>query len=43
MCVINYEYWNLTALTFSNLDQATIGNAYIESINWAKDVLGQIN
>ena len=42
-CVINYEYWDITALSFSNLDQKEIGDIYLQSINWAKDVLGHLN
>ncbi len=41
-CVMSYEHWELSAMTFGNLDQTTIGNAYLQSINWAKDVLGHI-
>lgn len=42
-CVINYEYWDTTALSFSNLDQKEIGDVYLQSINWANDVLGHLN
>lgn len=42
-CVINYEHWNLSKMTFKNLDQKLIGEAYIESINWAKDVLSNLH
>ncbi|NOT12698.1 MAG: HDOD domain-containing protein [Methylococcaceae bacterium] len=42
-CVINYEHWNISELTFRDLDQKLIGEAYVESINWAKDVLSNLN
>ncbi len=42
-CVINYEQWDVSAITFRGLNQKLIGNAYIESINWAKDVLSAIH
>jgi EAL and modified HD-GYP domain-containing signal transduction protein len=42
-CVINYEQWNLAGMTFRNLDQKLIGEAYVQSINWAKDVLGNLH
>lgn len=42
-CVINYEQWDVSEITFRGLDQHLIGCAYIESINWAKDVLNAIH
>jgi EAL and modified HD-GYP domain-containing signal transduction protein len=42
-CVINYEQWNFTGMTFRNLDQKLIGEAYVQSINWVKDVLSNLN
>ncbi|CAA9892057.1 EAL and modified HD-GYP domain-containing signal transduction protein [Candidatus Methylobacter favarea] len=42
-CVINYEHWDLLAMTFKDLDQKKIGEAYVQSINWAKDVLSNLN
>jgi len=42
-CVINYEHWDVSAITFRGLDQKLIGDAYIESINWATDVLSVIH
>jgi c-di-GMP phosphodiesterase len=41
-CVINYNYWNISAVAFQDLDQKIIGEAYIQSINWAKDVLSEV-
>ena len=41
-CVINYEHWNISDMRFANLDPALIGEAYIASINWAKDVLSHM-
>jgi EAL and modified HD-GYP domain-containing signal transduction protein len=41
-CVINYEHWDLSGMTFRNLDQKLIGEAYVQSINWAKDVLSNL-
>lgn len=38
-CVVNYERWNLPGMTFGNLDQEAIGDAYVRSVNWAIDVL----
>jgi len=43
LCVINYEQWNISEMSFSGLDQKIIGEAYIQSINWAKDLLGNIH
>lgn len=42
-CVINYEHWNLADMTFRNLDQKLIGEAYIQSIKWAKQVLSNLH
>ncbi|MGZ8162040.1 MAG: EAL and HDOD domain-containing protein [Methylobacter sp.] len=42
-CVINYEHWDILAMTFKDLDQKSIGEAYIQSINWAKEVLSNLN
>jgi EAL and modified HD-GYP domain-containing signal transduction protein len=42
-CVINYEQWDVSAITFRELNQKQIGEAYIESINWAKDILNAIH
>ncbi len=41
-CVLGYEQWDISAIAFANLDPLLIGNAYIESINWAKDILDNI-
>jgi c-di-GMP phosphodiesterase len=41
-CVINYEQWNLAGMTFKDLDQKLIGEAFVKSINWAKDVLSNL-
>jgi EAL and modified HD-GYP domain-containing signal transduction protein len=38
-CVISYEHWDMSSISFKNIDQSTIGDAYIRSINWAKDVM----
>jgi len=42
-CVISYEHWDISSISFKNIDQSIIGDAYIKSINWAKDVMGNIN
>ena len=42
-CVINYERWKLSSISFQNLNQAEIGEAYLQSINWAKKVLGNVD
>lgn len=42
-CVINYEHWNLSGMAFRNLEQKLIGEAYVQSINWAKDVLSHLH
>ncbi|MBL6987303.1 MAG: HDOD domain-containing protein [Methylobacter sp.] len=41
-CVINYEHWDISSISFKDIDQSIIGDAYIKSINWAKDVMGNI-
>jgi c-di-GMP phosphodiesterase len=38
-CVLGYEKWDISAIAFAQLDPLLIGNAYIESINWAKELL----
>ncbi|MDD4906951.1 MAG: EAL domain-containing protein, partial [Methylobacter tundripaludum] len=42
-CVISYEHWDISSIAFKDIDQSIIGDAYIRSINWAKDVMGNIN
>jgi EAL and modified HD-GYP domain-containing signal transduction protein len=42
-CVIDYEHWNFSSMAFRNLEQKLIGEAYIESINWAKNVLNNLH
>ncbi len=41
-CVISYENWDISAITFKDIDQSIIGDAYIKSIGWAKDILSNI-
>ena len=41
--VLDYEQWPPKSVTFKNLKSEMINNAYLESINWAQDVLGNIN
>lgn len=41
-CVIGYERWDTGSITFGSVDQSEIGNAYIESINWATKVIGNV-
>jgi EAL and modified HD-GYP domain-containing signal transduction protein len=41
-CVISYEHWDITLITFKNIDQSLIGAAYIKSISWAKDIMNNI-
>lgn len=41
-CVLGYEHWDISAIAFAQLDPLLIGNAYIESINWAKELLDNI-
>jgi EAL and modified HD-GYP domain-containing signal transduction protein len=38
-CVINYELWHLEGMKFKGLEQKLISEAYYASINWAKEVL----
>jgi len=42
-CVISYEHWDISSIAFKDIDQSIIGDAYIHSITWAKDVMGNIN
>ena len=37
-CVLNYEKGNFDNITFSDVSQFVVGNAYIESISWARDI-----
>jgi EAL and modified HD-GYP domain-containing signal transduction protein len=41
-CVISYEQWDISSISFRDIDQSVIGDTYIHSINWAKDVMGNI-
>lgn len=41
-CVLGYERWETGAIAFGNVDQAKIGEAYIESINWATKVMSHV-
>jgi c-di-GMP phosphodiesterase len=41
-CVINYELWNHSGMSFKNLDQLSISDAYCKAITWAKDVLANL-
>ena len=41
-CVINYEHWDISLIAFKNIEQSLIGEAYIKSINWAKDIMSNI-
>ncbi len=41
-CVISYERWDISSISFKNIDQSTIGDTYIRSINWAKDVMANV-
>lgn len=41
-CVLGYERWEMGAITFGSVDQAKIGEAYIESINWATRVMSNV-
>ncbi len=41
-CVISYEHWDISSISFKGIDQSVIGDTYIHSINWAKDVMGNI-
>lgn len=42
-CVINYEHWNFSGMTFRNLSQELIGEAYIQSIKWVKDIVSNLD
>jgi len=42
-CVMSYEHWDISSISFKNIDQSLIGDTYIKSISWAKDVMGTIN
>lgn len=42
-CVISYEHWDISAISFKDIEQSIIGDAYIHSINWAKDIMSTIN
>ena len=42
-CVISYEHWDISLIAFKDIDQALIGEAYIKSISWAKDIIANIN
>jgi len=41
-CVISYEHWDILSIEFKNIDQSLIGDAYIKSISWAKDIMNNI-
>jgi len=41
-CVVNYELWHLPGMRFKSLDPSVISDAYLKSINWAKDVLSNL-
>lgn len=41
-CVISYEQWDISLIAFKSIDQSLIGNAYIKSISWAKDIMGNL-
>ncbi|MEY3881068.1 MAG: hypothetical protein RIQ94_1864 [Pseudomonadota bacterium] len=41
-CVISYEQWEISLIAFNDIDQSLIGDAYIKSINWAKDIIGNL-
>jgi EAL and modified HD-GYP domain-containing signal transduction protein len=43
LCVISYERWDTSSISFKDIDQTIIGDTYIQTINWAKDVLGNMN
>ncbi|MGR9115850.1 MAG: EAL and HDOD domain-containing protein [Gammaproteobacteria bacterium] len=40
--VLDYEHWPPVSVTFKNLDSEMINNAYLESIDWTQNVLGNI-
>jgi EAL and modified HD-GYP domain-containing signal transduction protein len=41
-CVISYEHWDISSISFRDLEPSVIGDSYISSINWAKDVMSNI-
>jgi EAL and modified HD-GYP domain-containing signal transduction protein len=41
-CVISYEHWDISSISFKDIDQSIIGDTYIKSINWAKDIMNNI-
>ena len=41
-CVLSYEHWNTDSISFGNVNQAKIGEIYMESINWATKVMGNV-
>ena len=41
-CVISYEHWDISSIAFKDIDQSIIGDTYIKSISWAKDVMENI-
>ncbi|TRX02600.1 EAL and HDOD domain-containing protein [Candidatus Methylobacter oryzae] len=41
-CVISYEHWDFSSISFKGIDQSIIGDTYIHSINWAKDIMSNI-
>jgi EAL and modified HD-GYP domain-containing signal transduction protein len=41
-CVLSYEHWEISLISFRDVDQSVIGDIYIRSINWVKDVMGNI-
>ena len=41
-CVLSYEHWNTDSISFGNVNQAKIGEIYMESINWATKVMGHV-
>ena len=41
-CVLSYEHWDTGSIAFGNVDQVKIGQAYMESINWATKVMSHV-
>ncbi len=41
-CVMGYESWSVEEIHFRDLSKKTIGDIYLESINWAKKVLDNV-
>lgn len=41
-CAIQYECWNLEKARFADLDMRTIGQAFVESVAWANEVVNSI-